>query len=74
MFGNKKKTTLGFAIRSMASGRLRKNVRNEREPTKKQKIILDLTENPARPPPILGGGPVCTCGPPQVGCITFRTA
>jgi hypothetical protein len=33
-----------------------------------------LIGNPARPPPILGGGPVCTCGPPQVGCITFRTA
>ncbi|KAE8076516.1 hypothetical protein FH972_015162 [Carpinus fangiana] len=37
-------------------------------------LLLILTGNLTGPPPIPGGGPVCSWGPPRVGGITFHTA
>jgi hypothetical protein len=42
IFGHKKKTTLGLATRIRAGGRLKEHVGSEREPTKKQKLIVDM--------------------------------
>ncbi|XP_059462343.1 uncharacterized protein LOC132191382 isoform X2 [Corylus avellana] len=74
LFANKKKTTLGLATRSRTSGRLRAVIRSGRELNNKPKLMIDLTGNPAGPPPIPGGGPVCSWGPPRAGGITFRIA
>jgi hypothetical protein len=53
-----------------ASSRLREHVSSRREPTNKQKLLVNLTGT--GPPPIPSGGPVCSWGPPRVGSITFR--
>jgi hypothetical protein len=74
IFGHKKKTTLGLATRKRVVCRLRKHVGSEREPTKKQKLIVDLTRDLTGPPQFPHGGSVCSWGPPQVGGITYRTA
>jgi hypothetical protein len=71
IFGSKQRATLGLATRTRAGGRLREHVSNGRKPAKKQKFVVDLTGN--GPPLILGGGPLCSWGPPRVGGITFRT-
>jgi hypothetical protein len=36
--------------------------------------VIDITGEPARPPKILGGGPLCSWGLPRAGDITFRVA
>jgi hypothetical protein len=72
LFGGKQRATLGLATRTRAGGRLRENVSSGIEPTKKQKVVVDLTGD--GPPPIPGGGPLCSWGPPKVGGITFRVA
>jgi hypothetical protein len=72
LFGRKQRATLGVATRTRASGRLREHVSSGIKPGKKQKVVVDLTGDD--PPPIPGGGPLCSWGPPRVGSITFRTA
>ncbi|KAE8009227.1 hypothetical protein FH972_005676 [Carpinus fangiana] len=74
IFGNKKKITLELATRNKAGGRLREHVRSGRELANKQKLVVDLSGSPDRPPPILGDRPLCFWGPPRVGGITFRIA
>jgi hypothetical protein len=64
IFGHKKKTTLGLATRTKAGSRLREHVGGEREPTKKQKLIVDLTGDLTGPSQFLVCGPVCFWVPP----------
>ncbi|GLT72234.1 hypothetical protein SLA2020_441880, partial [Shorea laevis] len=69
-----KKKSLGLATRSRRDGQLRPWAGSVRDPNSKGKFVFDLTGNPAGPPPIPGGGPVCAWGPPRAGGITFRVA
>jgi hypothetical protein len=57
----------------MVGGRLREHVGSEREPTKKHKLIVDLTGDRTGPPQFPGCRPVCSWGPPRPGGITYRT-
>lgn len=69
-----KNKSLGLATRSRRDGQLRPWAGSVRDPNSKGKFVFDLTGNPAGPPPIPGGGPVCAWGPPRAGGITFRVA
>jgi hypothetical protein len=62
------------ATRTRASGRLKEHVGSEREHTKKQKLIVDLTGDRTGPPQFLGCGPICSWVPPRPSGITYRTA
>jgi hypothetical protein len=65
---------LRLATRSRAVGGLRANAGSIRDPNCKDKLVINITSELAGPPKILGGGPLSTWGPPQVGGITFRVA
>jgi hypothetical protein len=60
IFGHKKKTTLGLATRIRAGGRLKEHVESEREPTNRQKLIVDMAGDIIGPPQFPGCGLVCS--------------
>jgi hypothetical protein len=64
----------GLATRSRASGGLRADAGSVRDPNRKGKFVIDITGEPAGPPKIPGGGPLCSWGLPRAGGITFRVA
>jgi hypothetical protein len=70
----RRKTTRVLGTRSRITGRLRQDVAVGRATKKSVKHVVDLTGNPSGPPPIAGGGPVCSWGPPRSGGIVFRVA
>jgi hypothetical protein len=63
-----------LATRSRAAGGLRADAGSVRDPNRKGKFVIDITGEPAGPPKILGGGPLCSWGLPRAGGITFRVA
>ena len=65
---------LGLATRSRVVGGLRANAGSVREPNRKGKLVINIMGEPARPPKIPRGGPLCSWGLPRVGGITFRVA
>jgi hypothetical protein len=65
---------LGLATRSRAAGHLRADAGNTRDPNHRGKVMIDITGDPAGPPKIAGGGPLCSWGSPQAGSVTFRMA
>jgi hypothetical protein len=65
---------LGLATRSRVAGHLRADAGSTRDPNHRGKVIIDITGEPAGPPKILGGGPLCSWGSPQAGGVTFRIA
>jgi hypothetical protein len=62
-----------IGYKDRAGGRLREHVGSEREHTKKQKLIVDLTGDRTGPPQFPSYGPVWSWGPPRPGGITYRT-
>ncbi|XP_059459817.1 uncharacterized protein LOC132189216 [Corylus avellana] len=66
-----KKTKIGKAIRTRASGRLREYIPVKKDPNK-GKVVFDLTGDPAGPK-IPGAGALCSWGPPSRG-VKFRIA
>jgi hypothetical protein len=65
---------LGLVTRSRAASHLRADAGNTRDPNHRGKVMIDITGDPAGPPKIAGGGPLCSWGSPQAGGVTFRMA
>jgi hypothetical protein len=65
---------LGLARRSRAAGDLRADAGSIRDPNSRGKVVIDITGEPAKPPKIPEGGPLCAWGSPHAGGIKFRVA
>ena len=65
---------MGLVIRSKVAGGLRADVGSIRDLNCKAKLVINIMDEPAGPPKVPGGGPLCAWGAPRVGDITFRVA